>query len=340
LTEAAKKALTALLAHPEIKLWYDGVAPELKPSTRNLYAAYLTMYFRKDNPATFLKNAQENSRQAALEVKSRLGELYRHSMTGAHGTKYALRSLLQFHEIPLSINGKIKVRRTRQKAELTWENADKIIQETDEPYRGIFTFMKWSGLGEDEFMEIQGSPEIQRKIEEQRNNDKRYIRIILSPRKSNLDYFYTLVPKQYIPQFPLRTKTYRNRGQELVNARDLQCVWKRAAEKAKLYHIGLGPHQLRSAFKSQCGKSEVAHAVSEFCMGHGGGDAYGYSRETLDEDYMAKQLSRLWDHNGPASVEEVTNLRTENQQLRERLEALEKRIEALPMPVYAWTAKR
>jgi len=75
-------------------------------------------------------------------------------------------------------------------------------------------------------------------------------------------------------------------------------------------------------------------------MGHGGGDQYGYARETLDEAYMAKQLSRLWDHSGTASVEEVTNLKTENQQLRERLGALERRIEALPMPVYAWTAKR
>jgi hypothetical protein len=340
LTEASKEDLTAFLAYPEIKLWYDGVAPELKASTRNLYTIYLMRYFGKDNPATFLKNAQENPRQVALEVKSRLGELYRHSVNGAHQTKYALRSLVQFHEIDLTINGKIKVRRTRQKPELTWENADKIIQETDEPYRSIFTFLKWSGLGEDEFMEIQGSPEIQRRIEEQRTNDKRYIKIRLSPRKSNLDDFFTLAPKQYTPQFPLYTKTYQNRGEKLVNPHDLQCVWRRAAKKAKLWHEGLGPHQLRSAFKSQCGKSEVAPNVSEMCMGHGGGDQYGYARETLDEEYMAKQLSRLWDHNGPASVEEVTNLRTENQQLKERLEALERRIETLPLPVYAWTAKR
>jgi hypothetical protein len=287
-----------------------------------------------------MKKAEENPRQVAIEIKSKLGELYKKSMIAAHQTKYALKSLLGYHEIPLTVNGKIKVRRRRQKLELSWENADKIIAETREPYRSIFTFLKWSGLGQDEFMEIQASPEIQRRIEEQRDNDKRYIKIRLSPRKSNLDDFFTLVPKQNVPQFPLFTGTYKDRGRKPINGPDLQNAWRRAAKRTGLWREGLGPHQLRSCFKSQCGKSEVSPSVSEMCMGHGGGDQYGYARETLDEEYMAKQLTRLWDHNGPASVEEVTNLRTENQELRQRLEALEKRLEALPMPVYTWAAKR
>ena len=241
MTEASKEDFARFLAHPEIKQWYDGVAPELKPSTRNLYTIYLMRYLSKDNPTAFLKNAQENPRQVALEVKSRLGELYKYSMNGAHQTKYALRSLIQYHEIDLNISGKIRVRRTRQKPELTWENADKIIQETDEPYRTIFSFMKWSGLGEDEFMEIQGSPEIQRRIEEQRNSDKQYIKIRLSPRKSNLDDFYTLAPKQYVPEFPLHTKNYKNRGQKLVNPHDLQCVWRVRSEESQTLACRLRP---------------------------------------------------------------------------------------------------
>jgi hypothetical protein len=340
LTEASKEDLVSFLAHPEIKLWYDGVAPELKASTRNLYLVYLFRHFGHDDPAIFLKKAQEHPREAALDVKSRLGELYKKSMNGAHQTKYALRSLLQFHEINLTINGKIKVRRTRHKAELTWEDAERIIQETDEPYRTIFNFMKWSGLGEDEIMEVQGSLEIQRKIEDQRKNDNRYIKIRLSPRKSNLDEFFTLAPKAFTPQFPLCTKTYKDRGRKLIDPHDLQNVWRRAAKKVGLWHEGLGPHQLRSVFKSECGRSEVAYAVSEFCMGHGGGDQYGYARETLDEEYMAKQLSKLWDHSAPATNGEVTSLRTENQELREKLEALERRIDSLGLPVYTWAARR
>jgi hypothetical protein len=340
LTEASKDELAKFLQCPEIKLWYDGVAPELKPSTRNLYLIYMMRYFGNDNPGTFLKRAQENPRQVAMEVKSKLGEHYKRSMNGAHQQKYALKSLLQFHEIQLSVNGKIKVRRVRQKPELTWENANRIIQETDEPYRSLFKFMLWSGLGEDELMEIQTSQEIQRRIDDQRNNEKPYVKIRLSPRKSNLDEFFTLIPKQSVPEFPLSTKTYKDRGRNLIDPHDLQNVWRRSAKKLGLWHEGLGPHQLRSCFKSQCGKSEVAYAVSEFCMGHGGGDRYGYSRETLDEGYMAKQLSKLWEHNAPAKPEELTSLRSENQELREKLEALERRVDSLGLPVFTWVAKR
>jgi len=37
LIEASEEGLVTFLACPEIKLWYDGVAPELRPSTRELY---------------------------------------------------------------------------------------------------------------------------------------------------------------------------------------------------------------------------------------------------------------------------------------------------------------
>jgi hypothetical protein len=252
-------------------------------------------------------------------------------MNAAHLTKYALRSFLEFHEIDMRVNGKIKVRRIRQKPELTWENASRIIQETDEPYRSLFDFMKWCGLGEDEVMEIQNSPEIQRKIEAQRNNDKSYVKIVLSPRKSTLNDFYTLAPKKYLPTFPLKTKSHTNRGGTLIDAHDMQNVWRRAAKKAKLWTEGLGPHQLRSCFKSQCGKSDVAYAVSEFCMGHGGGDRYGYARETLDESYMATQLTKLWEHTELATVQ----LTKENEQLKERLKRLEERFELIEKTTFA-----
>jgi len=97
-----------------------------------------------------------------------------------------------------------------------------------------------------------------------------------------------------MPEFPLRTKIHKNRGGALIDAHDMQQRWRTAAKKAKLWQEGLGPHTLRSTFKSQCGKLGVARAVSEFCMGHGGGDQYGYSRETTDEKYVASELRKLW----------------------------------------------
>jgi hypothetical protein len=316
-SETNKEALEKFLQIPEVKLWYNGVGTQLKDSTRNEYAGHLMKFFEKEPPADFMKRAQQNPRETAIEVKGRLGELYKHSMNAAHLTKYALRTFLEFHEIEMRVNGKIKVRRTRQKPELEWENADSIILETDEPYRSIFSFMKWSGLGEDEFMEIQNSPEIQRKIEAQRTNDRSYVKIALSPRKSTLDEFFTLVPKKYVPKFPLKTKVHENRGGSLVDPHDMQQVWRRAAKKAKLWQEGLGPHTLRSTFRSQCGKLGVPIAVAEFCMGHGGGDKYGYSREVLNEGYMVKELRKLWEQMKPASETEVKGLQEQIKRLQE-----------------------
>lgn len=308
---------------PEIKSWLNGVGTELKESTREQYLIFLNRFLGSEQPAEFLKRAQQNPRETAIEIKGKLGELYKHSMSAAHGTKYALRSFLEFHEVEMHVNGKIKVRRVRSKPELSWENANNIIQETDEPYRSLLKFMLWSGLGEDEVSEIQNSPEILAKIEAQRNNDKPYIKITLSPRKSTLTDFFTLVPKQYVPAFPLKTKVLTDRGGTLIDANDIQQVWRRAARKINLWQPGLGPHQLRSSFKSQCNRCEVAYPASEFCMGHGGGDRYGYSRETLDERYLAKELTKLWEPVKPASEAKL-------QQAEETIKALQRLIISSP----------
>lgn len=324
MTETNKEALTKFLEYPEVKSWHDGVGTELKESTRNQYVIFLMRFFGSENPANFLQVAQQKPRETAIEVKGRLGELYKKSMNGAHLTKYALRSFLQFHEIDMHVNGKIKVRRIRSKPELTWENANAIISESDEPYRSLFQFLLWSGLGEDEFMEIQDSPEIQRKIEAQRKNEKPYIKIDLEPRKSTLTDFFTLVPKEHVPKFPLHTKAYGNRGAALIDPHDMQNVWRRAAKKAGIWQTGLGPHQLRSCFKSECGRAEVAFSVSEFCMGHGT-DRYGYSREATNEKFAAKELGKLWE---PSTVnrEQVEQLQAQIKKKDEELAQIYERL--------------
>ena len=319
MTETNAQSLKRFLDEPEIKLWYSGVATELKDSTRQQYLVFLLRYFGQESPGSFLKRAQENPKPVAIEVKSRLGEIYKKSMHAAHCTKYALRSFLQFHEVDMHVNGKIKVRRVRKKPELKWDKAEKIIQETDEPYRSLFTFMLWSGLGEDEIMEIQRSAEIHRSIEDQRGNG--YIKINLRPRKSNLDEFYTLVPTEVVPKFPLNTHTYKDRGAALIDPHDMTTVWRRAAKKINVWQLGLGPHQLRSAFRSQCGKADVAVGVSEFFMGHGASDKYGYGREVLDEEHAAKEITKLWEYNKGGSrealLESTTRIRELESQLKE-----------------------
>jgi hypothetical protein len=155
-----KEALERFLKHPEVKSWYEGIVTELKASTREMYILHLMRYFEEEDPAVFLKRAQGNPREVAIEIKGRLAERYKRSMSAAHLTKYALQSFLDFHEVEMQVKAKVKVHRVRKKSELSWDDADRIILETDEPYRTIFKFMKWSGLGEDEIMEIQNSSKI------------------------------------------------------------------------------------------------------------------------------------------------------------------------------------
>jgi hypothetical protein len=322
MTETNAQSLKRFLDEPEVKLWYSGVATELKDSTRQQYAVFLLRYFGNESPGAFLKRAQENQKPVAIEVKSRLGEIYKKSMHAAHCTKYALRSFLQFHEIDMHVNGKIKVRRVRKKPELKWDTAEKIIHETDEPYRSLFTFMLWSGLGEDEVMEIQRSPEVHRSMESQRDGE--YVKINLTPRKSNLDEFYTLVPVEVVPKFPLNTHTYKDRGAALIDPHDMTTVWRRAAKKIKVWYLGLGPHQLRSAFRSQCGKADVDLGVAEFFMGHGASDRYGYGREVLDEEHASKEIKKLWEYNKGGSREAITELQAKVKELNHAIAQLQK----------------
>jgi len=212
MTQASKAALAKFVAHPEIMQWVAGTT--LKESTRDLYIVKLLLFLKDQPPRELLERARSNPKDTAIELKGRLAELYRKTPRQAHLTKYALKSFLDFYETDVNLaRAKLPVRRTRRKLPLTWELAQKIIIETDEPYRSLFTFMLWAGLGEDEVMEIQRSSEIQSKIAAQRQNS--YIKIDLEPRKSTLDTFFTLAPSQFVPQFPLYTKQYRDRGAHL-----------------------------------------------------------------------------------------------------------------------------
>jgi integrase len=218
----------------------------------------------------------------------------------------AVKSFTAFYETPISLNGlKIRVARVRRKPELSWQNAERIIAKAKDPYQSAYRFLLWSGLGLDEFKEIQNSVEIQTAIEKQRADPTRpYIRIDLRPRKNNIDTYYVLVLKEFVPKLPLQTYEFRVkagprigellRGGQLIDNLDLEMNWQRACERAGLRQIGVGPHTLRSAFRSQCAKLGVSDAVAEFLMGHGSRDTYGYSREYQDEALIARELAKLW----------------------------------------------
>jgi len=270
----------------------------------------------KKTPEQLLSDLDSKPKETSIEVKTALGSM--RSKVVASVRRAAVKSFAEFHDCDLRLNGlKLRPARSRRKPYLSWDDAERIIIESKEPYRSVFRFMLWGGIGCDEFAEIQANPEVHEGIEQQRANEKSYIRFDLRPRKSTVDDYYVLVPKQFVPRFPVLTLKYGNRGGRPIGSNDLETTWQRASRRAGLRQIGMGPHTLRSAFRSQCAKAKVEEAVAEFQMGHGPGDKYGYSREVQDETYVASELSKLWKGVTPVTTAEF------NERIRELQEQLE-----------------
>jgi integrase len=289
--------------HEPASIWFKAISQN-RTSNRYAYNLMLFMQGMDTTPEQFLANAESNPKALSITVKSYIGSLK--SRAAARSQFAALRSFIAFHEAPIPLNGlKVRVPRTRKKPYLAWHDAEKIIIESRPPYRDVFRFLLWSGLGLDELNEIQSSAEIQKHIEAQRKNSKTYIRIDLRPRKSNIDSYFALVPKQYVPTFPILTTDYGNRGKQPVSSIDAEMNWTRARRRAGIEELGLGPHTLRSSFRSECGRLGVADAVAESQMGHGSREKYGYSRETTDETYVVSELSKLWTATTPVTTEEL-----------------------------------
>ena len=280
------------------------------------YAYHLKRFLNgiKKTPSQFLADIEKTPKQMSIDTKSFLGSLT--SKGTARIMMNSVKSFVRFYEAELPLNGlKIRAPRTRKKPYLSWPDAERIIGASKEPYRSAFRFLLWSGLGLDELAEINRSTEIQTAIKKQLDDtSKTHVRIDLRPRKSNTDTYFVLVPREHVPAFPVTTLIYdgtihgnRKRGGKLVSNLVMETNWTRACKRVGLHQIGLGPHTLRSAFRSQCAKVGVSDAVAEFQMGHGSRDVHGYSRETEDESYIVNELSKLWNATVPVTTAELVD---------------------------------
>jgi len=300
---------------PEIKTWLDG--SDIRLSTRGYYAKRLYEFLDgKETPKQFLDEALANPREVGIHIKGTVAAVAQKSPSVAFHMRAALKSFLEYYDTDVHVTGKVKLRRTWKKPYLSWADAEKIISKTREPYESIFRFMLWSGLGQDEVIEINGSPKLQQSIEKQRADPtKDYIIIDLQPRKQTLTRYFVPVPKQYVPKFPLTTLDYKIRGKKPIHVQAMEDRFRQATRQVGLHEKGMGPHTLRSVFTSQCAMAGVRESVCEFMKGHGAGDKYGYSREVLNEAFMVKELRKLWE---PATVskEEVDRLKSLVDELR------------------------
>jgi integrase/predicted Zn-ribbon and HTH transcriptional regulator len=346
-----KKELVAqFMALPEIAKWLDGV--DLKDKIKIAYADRFFTFLASDArypppngepPKDFLEYGELMPRDLGIEIKGRIAAITRRSAGAASYTRAAIVSFLNFYNSEVKVNGKIKVRRKRQKPLLTWTQAERIISKAKEPYESAFRFMVWTGCGQDELFEINNSIKIQGEINRQMADPKDYVRIDLEPRKETLDVYYLLCPKKIVPRFPLITRAYKSLGKyskydrivgdwggKPLKLSDTEYRFRIVATQVGLYRLGMGPHSLRSAFSYQCAKAGVPLAISEFFKGHGGADKYGYNREVMDEEYMLKEIRKMWEFNEPATIGDVKAQAEKIKHLEETLTALMKREAVIP----------
>ncbi len=319
-TMPVSKDTLVFLQDTVVSKWADSLQSE---RGRLSYAYHLKRFLSgiKKTPSEFLADIEKTPKQMSIDTKSFLLGSVKSKGT-ARIMMNSVKSFIGFYEAELPLNGlKIRAPRTQKKPYLSWPNAEHIIGAAKEPYRSAYRFLLWAGLGLDEFAEIQNSSTIQTDIEKQRVNEKPYIRIDLRPRKSNTDTYYALVPKPHVPNFPMVTLRYeskekRSRGGKLIANLAMETNWTRACKRVGLYQHGMGPHTLRSAFSSQCGKLGIKPEVAEFQMGHGPADKYGYRRELEDEEYVAAELEKLWNATVPVTVADLKDTMAELESLR------------------------
>ena len=312
-----KERLQQFQEIPEVKSWLDGAG--IKPTTRTYYAQRLYEFLGSETPKQFIDRALQHPREVSIQIKGKIGPLALKSASIAFHMRAAIRSFLEFYETDVHVNGKLKLRRSWKKPYLSWADAEKFITKTREPYESVFRFMLWSGLGADEVLEINSSPQIQANITKQVSDGKDYVVIDLEPRKQTLTRYFTVCPRGYIPKFPIHSLPYRIRGGRPITRQHLEARFRKAAKQVGLYQIGMGPHTLRSVFTSQCAMCGVAQAVCEFVKGHGAGDKYGYAREVLNEKYLIGELRKL-------QAPSVKDLEVENTELKEQLVDLQVRV--------------
>ena len=162
----------------------------------------------------------------------------------------------KFHEVePPLVLDRLPSKRKYLKARVDWDTAMRVIELSPSPYREAFQFMLWSALDEYDFGLINSNaPQLCRLDGNDGDLHASIIRINLPPRKKSSDIYYILTPKMYVPKFPLISREYRNRGNQLLASMRLQHVWRRSAKRAKVYRPGFGPHHLRTVFRTRCGE--------------------------------------------------------------------------------------
>lgn len=285
----SKAAFRFIEENPTIWKWTNTIESE---STRLQYAYRLMLVLKELNlsPDQFLEGMKSKPDDIGITIDGLLSQM---KGRGGSVASASIKKFARFYRIRgFEITYECKRKRSRDKRPLPWTDALKIIKECPTPYREVFRFMLYGGLDENQFSWINWNSKLGNgigaidQINSQMTNDKPYVKIDLPPRKSGLDRYFILVPKAYVPTLPAVTGSGRGAGKggKLLPPRNMQEVWQHAAEDVGLYYEGLGPHKLRTSFRSKCGELGIP-GIGEWQMGHGG-EQYGYDLSGMDETFI------------------------------------------------------
>jgi len=329
------KAAFELLKNPVIGRW---AATMTNPTTRIQYVYRLGLILKelKQTPEQFVEMLRTKPDEIGIELDALLPKL--NSQTGAVISTAAILRFAKFHRARnFELTVEIKPKRKRKKTPFTWDQAERVINASPEPYRQIFDMMRYGGLDQNQFTRLNWNEPLEpgktpiEEIKAQMSSSKSYVRIDLPPRKRNLDTFFVLIPKAFVVDLPVRTRKFTGRGEQLVTSLDLESVWRRAAKRVGVWHPGLGCHHLRVAFRTRCAELGIP-AVGEWQLGHGG-DQFGYDRSGIDETFIllgpeedgkkTGGLKRLWQS---APIVDRQTIQSELEARDAKIRDLEKQI--------------
>ncbi len=235
-------------------------------------------------------------------------EALRYSRSHRNMQMAALKNFLLRNRIPkdrIFLDFKIKGKRA-SKPELTWDEAQRIINLAAEEWRPVFQVMLHGALDMERFVEINTNSAYWRGIQEQLSNPTRdYVRIDLEGRK-NVGPFYVLLPREVARLIPARNA----QGELLRNKQSIMYNWKVARKRAGflLERKGFGPHNLRSGWEDKALKAGLPEILIEHQVGHQV-DPENYKRVQKDEAWVVGEFRRcIWGTKEVASKDEVAKL--------------------------------
>jgi hypothetical protein len=246
------------------------------------------------NPTELIQRASSDNggtKELGKQIKIVFAQLASQYTAGARNvTLAALRSFLRLNEIELPLIGLRIQRFPTIKPFLSWSDAERIISKTNPEYRDCYTVMLWGGLDDQRFVDLNGDPDAIAEIKKQLGNEAaQWIRINIAKGRKQSPPYYVIVPRKVASLLPI----LRANGEPVASRQRLIIHWNTGLHRAGFTYKRFGPHNLRSAFKSEATRRGLNPVISEFQLGHRP-DPLNYQRLNQDLKWVLSEFEKAW----------------------------------------------